>query len=74
MLISATRWRTSEEDWEHHRARIRQLYLDEDRPLKEVMAIMQREHGFKATSDTEFLPLMFHETDCSVVSRCTRGT
>jgi hypothetical protein len=54
MSISATKWRTSEEDWEHHRARIRQLYLDEDRPLKEVIAIMQREHGFKATSDTEF--------------------
>jgi hypothetical protein len=50
MSIGATKWRTSEEDWEDHRARIRRLYLEEDRTLKDVMAIMEREHGFKATS------------------------
>jgi hypothetical protein len=48
--MSSTKWRTSEEDWEDHRARIRRLYLEEDRSLKDVMAIMKREHGFKATS------------------------
>jgi hypothetical protein len=50
MSMSSTKWPTSEEDWEPHRARIRKLYLEEDRPLKEVMAIMEREHDFKATS------------------------
>lgn len=49
MSMSSTKWRISEEDWEAHRARIRELYLDEDRPLKEVMAIMKGEHDFKAT-------------------------
>jgi hypothetical protein len=48
--MSSTKWRTSEEDWEHHRALIRRLYLEEGRTLKGVMAIMEREHGFKATS------------------------
>jgi hypothetical protein len=50
MSMSSTWWPTSEEDWEPHRARIRQLYLEEDRTLKDVMAIMEREQGFKATS------------------------
>jgi Clr5 domain len=50
MSMSSTKWHTSDQDWEPHRARIKQLYLEEDRPLKEVMAIMQRDHGFKATS------------------------
>src|SRR5450755_2404214 len=48
--IGFTRRPTCEEDWEPHRARIRQLYLEEDRTLKDVMGIMEREHGFKATS------------------------
>ncbi|KAL7624905.1 hypothetical protein AAE478_004119 [Parahypoxylon ruwenzoriense] len=34
--------------WESHKAEIRRLYLDENRPLKEVMAIM-RQKGFRAT-------------------------
>ncbi|GAP92628.1 putative Clr5 domain protein [Rosellinia necatrix] len=34
--------------WESHKADIRRLYLDENRPLKEVMAIM-RQKGFRAT-------------------------
>jgi hypothetical protein len=56
MQLCSTKWRTSEADWESHRARIRQLYLEEDRPLNEVMAIMQRDHRFKATSDSSFHP------------------
>jgi hypothetical protein len=51
MSQGPTVWRTSEGDWEPFKARIRQLYLDEDRPLKDVMAIMERDYGFKATSD-----------------------
>ncbi|KAI0434573.1 hypothetical protein F5Y09DRAFT_235345 [Xylaria sp. FL1042] len=34
--------------WESHKVEIRRLYLDENRPLKEVMAIM-RQRGFRAT-------------------------
>jgi hypothetical protein len=49
MWMSSNMWRTSLEDWASHRTRIRQLYLDEDKTLKDVMAIMEREHGFKAT-------------------------
>jgi hypothetical protein len=42
------RWPT-QQDWDTHRVRIRQLYWEEDRNLKEVTAIMERDHGFKAT-------------------------
>ncbi|KAI1180828.1 hypothetical protein F4777DRAFT_174268 [Nemania sp. FL0916] len=34
--------------WESHKEEIRRLYLDENRPLKEVMAVM-RQKGFRAT-------------------------
>lgn len=34
--------------WETHKAEIRRLYLEENRPLKEVMSIM-RQKGFRAT-------------------------
>ncbi|KAI1201110.1 hypothetical protein F5X97DRAFT_58939 [Nemania serpens] len=34
--------------WESHKEEIRKLYLDENRPLKEVMTIM-RQRGFRAT-------------------------
>lgn len=46
---ASSRWSTAE-DWECYKSRITQLYLEQDKPLKEVMAIMQRDHGFKATS------------------------
>ncbi|GIK07254.1 hypothetical protein Aspvir_002912 [Aspergillus viridinutans] len=32
-------------EWEQHKQKIRQLYLDENKPLREVMAIMDRDHG-----------------------------
>ncbi|KAI2607928.1 hypothetical protein GGR54DRAFT_633206 [Hypoxylon sp. NC1633] len=38
----------SSQVWESHKADIRRLYLEENRPLKEVMAIM-RQKGFRAT-------------------------
>ena len=34
---------------ETHRPTIKRLYLDEDKTLKDVMIIMQRDHGLKAT-------------------------
>ena len=36
--------------WETHRLTIKRLYLDEDKPLKEVMAIMQRDYGHRGTT------------------------
>lgn len=36
-------------DWSKHMSEIKHLYIDEDRPLKEVMDIMQKEHNFVAT-------------------------
>ena len=41
-------WATKEH-WARHRAVIKQLYLDEKKPLTEVMRLMESEHGFKAT-------------------------
>jgi hypothetical protein len=39
----------TQQDWDTHRVCIRQLYREEDKKLKEVMAIIERDHGFKAT-------------------------
>lgn len=39
----------SQQAWERNRARIELLYLEENRTLAEVMAIMKRDHNFKAT-------------------------
>lgn len=39
---------TCTQDWEDKRARIEQLYSEEDRPLKEVMEVMLSE-DFMAT-------------------------
>lgn len=36
-------------DWSKHMSAIKRLYIDEDRPLKEVMEIMQKDHNFVAT-------------------------
>src|SRR5947207_2338873 len=60
---------SSEADWMPHQATIRKLYLDENRSLKDVMAIMTREHGFKATSD--YPSIAGAEPDASIVLRCT---
>ncbi|KAK3389997.1 hypothetical protein B0H63DRAFT_389421 [Podospora didyma] len=39
----------SQEDWDKHRATITQLYLHEDRTLRDVMDYMAQTHHFKAT-------------------------
>lgn len=41
-------WATPE-DWDAHQETIRRLYLDEKRPLKDVVVIMESEYGFRAT-------------------------
>jgi hypothetical protein len=43
------KWVTSEKAWNSQRDVIKELYLQQDKTLKEVMAIMEREHHFKAT-------------------------
>jgi len=34
-------------DWDAHRALIKKMYIDEDKSLREVMDIMEKNHGFK---------------------------
>ncbi|KAI0447243.1 hypothetical protein F4803DRAFT_546458 [Xylaria telfairii] len=41
-------WATPD-DWDAHQATIRRLYLDEKRPLKDVVVIMETDYGFRAT-------------------------
>jgi hypothetical protein len=41
--------RIPSEQWEAKRVLITKLYQEEKRSLKEVMDILEREHGFKAT-------------------------
>jgi hypothetical protein len=36
-------------NWDSQRPLIKQLYLDENRTLTEVMKLMKRDHGFNAT-------------------------
>jgi len=36
-------------DWHRFKGVIRTLYIENNLPLKEVRAIMEREHSFKAT-------------------------
>ena len=42
-------WATPD-DWERFRDTIKQLYLDQNKSLKEVMTMMDRDHDFHATS------------------------
>ena len=43
-----SKW-ASLQDWERVRPVIRQLYVEEDRTLKEVMGIMATKYGHRAT-------------------------
>lgn len=36
-------------EWQNHFETIKRLYLEEDRTLADVKAIMQREYNFRAT-------------------------
>ncbi|KAI1811071.1 hypothetical protein GGS20DRAFT_593566 [Poronia punctata] len=45
-------WATPE-DWDAHQETIRRLYLDEKRPLKDVVVIMETHYGFRATGGDE---------------------
>ncbi|KAF4469329.1 rhomboid family [Fusarium albosuccineum] len=37
-------------NWDVHKAELKRLYLDEDKPLPETMKIMKDEHGFEAST------------------------
>ncbi len=39
----------SKHEWESHRATFERLYGDENKTLKEVMSIMERDYNLKAT-------------------------
>ncbi|KKA28211.1 hypothetical protein TD95_003309 [Thielaviopsis punctulata] len=49
MAQPPTREQVPAETWENLKGVIRQLYLDERRPLKEVMLLMEERHNFRAT-------------------------
>ncbi|ORY70243.1 Clr5 domain-containing protein [Pseudomassariella vexata] len=42
------RWATTE-DWDSYRALITRLYMDEKKPLRELLGIMEHKHNFHAT-------------------------
>ncbi|KAI4866768.1 hypothetical protein F4820DRAFT_415525 [Hypoxylon rubiginosum] len=46
---SIERGRSTNDIWEEHKGSIQRLYIEENKPLNEVMAIMEDEHGFKAS-------------------------
>ncbi|PMD59823.1 uncharacterized protein K444DRAFT_529152, partial [Hyaloscypha bicolor E] len=41
---------SSRAEWNRFRPLIKRLYIDEEKTLKEVMAVMEREHGHRATA------------------------
>lgn len=41
--------RDANQEWAAHMPAIKRLYIDEDRPLREVMDIMSRDYGFIRT-------------------------
>ena len=44
----STGW-AAKEEWTKHEADIKQLYVHEKKPLKEVKSLMESQHGFRAT-------------------------
>lgn len=39
----------SRSDWNRHRPTIQRLYIDEDKTLREVMEVMEKQYNFVAT-------------------------
>ena len=48
MRLVTIRKGPSQEDWSRYELTIKRLYLDEDKPLKDLISIMEREYGHKA--------------------------
>ena len=47
--MTETQYQTSEEEWDRHKDIIRNLYVEENKTLEELMALMLRDHSFRAT-------------------------
>ncbi|KAF7512441.1 hypothetical protein GJ744_001376 [Endocarpon pusillum] len=47
--MTETHYTTSEEEWDRHKDIIRNLYVEENKTLEELMALMLRHHSFRAT-------------------------
>lgn len=47
--MTDTLYNTSEEEWDRHKDTIRTLYLEENKTLGDLMAVMLRDHSFRAT-------------------------
>ena len=48
-MTHSLRYATSKDDWDTQKSRIRKLYLEENKSLKDVMAEMEQVYRFKAT-------------------------
>jgi Clr5 domain len=47
--MTETHYKTSEEEWDRHKDIIRNLYIEENKTLGELMVLMLRDHSFRAT-------------------------
>ncbi|KAL9074805.1 MAG: hypothetical protein Q9157_004237 [Trypethelium eluteriae] len=47
--VSSATW-ANPGDWHGHKQTIKRLWIDEDRPLKDVMAVMEKDYGLKGTA------------------------
>lgn len=48
--VNTKRGHYASEVWESHKPAIKKMYIDEGKPLREVISTMEREHHFPATS------------------------
>jgi len=55
----------SKEEWEYHHETIYRIYMTEGKPLRELMAEMEKKYGFSATYVLLWQPifLCYSETD-----------
>jgi len=47
--MAQKRYVSSDEDWDYHRKRIENLFIDRGMTLRDVAAAMERCHNFRAT-------------------------
>ena len=52
----------TDSEWEAHRATIYRIYIENDRPVKELMGEMRDSHGFSATLVSE----IYHIAACTL--------
>ena len=49
MVVSTGVGTTTPDVWQNHKKKVQDLYVEKDLNLKEVMGIMEQQHGFKAS-------------------------